>query len=64
MNKESQSHVETRPARLQFEHGTCEGTIYAHRVHGCIVQAYRGYSYQYVPLARTLRGEPQPISKF
>jgi hypothetical protein len=51
----SDGQVETRPAILLFEHGTLAGTIYAHRVGGIIVEAYRGYGYQYDPVAAHLR---------
>jgi hypothetical protein len=54
----SDVEVETRPAILQFEGGTLAGTIYAHRIGGRIVEAYRGYGYKYDPVAVHLRSEP------
>ena len=65
MNKQSSPEVEleTRPALLQFEHGTCAGTIYAHRIGGRIVEAYRGYGYGYIPVAQALRTDPAGQSK-
>lgn len=50
--------LETRPATLQFQDGTLAGTIYAHRVEGRIVEAYRGYGYGYQPVAARLRSDP------
>jgi len=58
VNKQSEGTLETRPASLLFRDGCTAGTIYAHRVGGRIVEAYRGYSYGYVPLAPALRSQP------
>lgn len=63
MNKQIQSLVEIRPANLQFRHGTEAGTIYAHRVGGRIVEAYRGYSYGYAPIATAVRSNPSVGTK-
>lgn len=61
MNKKSECPVETRPALLQFQHGKVEGTIYAHRVGGRIVEAYRGYGYGYTPIAPAMRRDPSLV---
>ncbi|HYF93191.1 MAG TPA: hypothetical protein VD969_13255 [Symbiobacteriaceae bacterium] len=64
MNKHSfAGALETLPALLQFAHGNLAGTIYAHRVGGRIVEAYRGYGYRYTPVARALRTDPAGIKK-
>lgn len=54
------NEVEARPARLQFANGEMPGTIYARRVGGRIVEAYRGYGYACTPLAPLLRDMPAP----
>lgn len=64
MNKHSSADaLETRPALLQFEDGNIAGTIYAHRVGGRIVEAYRGYGYRYNAVARALRSDPSGVKK-
>lgn len=64
MNKQSSGDsLETRPALLQFRHGNLAGTIYAHRVGGQIVEAYRGYGFGYDPIAPALRSDPIPTAK-
>lgn len=63
MNKQAPVLLETRPALLQFRHGSSAGTIYAHRVGGRIVEAYRGYGFGYTPLAPALRTDPADDSK-
>jgi hypothetical protein len=55
MNKQPVDGIEPRPAVLEFQNGHFAGTIYAHRVGGRIVEAYRGYSYGYAPLAPAIR---------
>jgi len=59
----SGAQTETLPALLQFEHGNTAGTIYAHRIGGRIVEAYRGYGYGYTPVAHALRSDPACHSK-
>lgn len=54
----SRSGFETHPAHLEFRDGTIAGTIYALRIGGRIVEAYRGYGYGYSPLAPVLRNDP------
>ncbi|HYF77548.1 MAG TPA: hypothetical protein VD973_10480 [Symbiobacteriaceae bacterium] len=64
MNKHSSADaLETRPALLKFEGGNVAGTIYAHRIGGQIVEAYRGYGYRYNPVARALRSDPCAVKK-
>lgn len=52
--------LEARPATLQFASGEKPGTIYARRVGGRIVEAYRGYGYSHSPLSPLLRNRPTP----
>lgn len=64
VNKLGDSPVEIRPATLQFRHGKAPGIIYALRVGGQIVEAYRGYGYDgYTPNAPALRSDPMPLAK-
>lgn len=64
MNKQAPAALlETRPALLQFRNGPVAGTIYAHRVGGRIVEAYRGYGFGGAPLAPALRTGPADESK-
>lgn len=63
MNKQAPALLETRPALLQFRYGSVAGTIYAHRVGGRIVEAYRGYGFGYTPLASALRTGPADEAK-
>jgi hypothetical protein len=64
MNKHSSDDsLETRPAILRFADRTLAGTIYAHRIGGRIVEAYRGYGYGYNAIARALRSDPAGVKK-
>lgn len=59
MNKQlAPDSLEPVPATLLFRNGHRAGTIYAHRVGGRIVEAYRGYGYGYSPIAAALRSDP------
>lgn len=50
--------VEIKPARLQFQGGEEQGTIYLRRRGGRILEAYRGVGYTRTPLAPILRHPP------
>jgi hypothetical protein len=63
VNQQSQARLETRPAVLQFHNGNAAGTIYAHKVGGRIVEAYRGHGYGYAPIAAAVRSAPATGAK-